>query len=203
VNHVVQELVLPSSSHDNNNPNSTNNRTTDTTNSRPFPPLIQVHNLVVGGTSTLPVHNYWLSEAFAPDGADVVLNDYSANDNYPAYDHFPENTTVDYYHTWTAMQYSEKFLATSTLSAQSSTSSLSPPGSSSSFCTDPHNDKRQGQQQSMDSDTTTTTTTTSGTAIKTPPSFPVTYFIDSYVENARPLIIGKGTLQETTTLLAR
>jgi hypothetical protein len=208
VNHIVQELVLPPSSHNNNNkPNHMHNRTTDNTTTIPFPPLIQVHNLAVGGTSTrssLPVLNYCLSEVFAPDGTDVVLNDYSANDNYPAYDHSPKNTTGDYYHTWTTMKDSEKFLAPATLYAQSSTSTLfPPPGSSSSFCTDPHNDKRQGQKQPSDPDTTTTTNSTTRTAIKPPPSFPVTFFIDSYVGNAQPSILGKGTLQESNTLLAR
>lgn len=62
---------------------------------------IHVHNVAAGGTNSeaaIPILRYWLSPVFHPDGADIVLNAYSANDNLPPAFHATTNTTIDSYH---------------------------------------------------------------------------------------------------------
>lgn len=67
----------------------------------PSKPRVHIHNLAAGGTNSeaaIPILRYWLSPVFHPNGADVVVNAYSANDNLPPAFHATTNTTIDSYH---------------------------------------------------------------------------------------------------------
>jgi hypothetical protein len=75
--------------------------------------LVQIHNLAVGGThseAAIPVLEYWLSPVFAPDGPDIVVNAYSANDNLPPAFHATKNTTIDIFHWVRVYQRNRQFV---------------------------------------------------------------------------------------------
>lgn len=72
-----------------------------TTSSRESPPWIVLYNLASGGTNSeeaIPILQYWLSPVLEPDGADIIINAYSANDNLPPAFHATTNTTTDQFH---------------------------------------------------------------------------------------------------------
>jgi hypothetical protein len=77
---------------------------------------IQVENFAVGGTNSAaatPFLDYWLSPVFEPDGADIIINSYSANDNLPPAFHATKNTTVDNFHTYRILLRNQDFIESS------------------------------------------------------------------------------------------
>lgn len=77
---------------------------------------IEIINLSVGGTHSGlagPFLEYWLyPPAFRPEGPDIVINAYSANDHVPPAYHYsqPYNTTTDYYHASEILQRNQQFV---------------------------------------------------------------------------------------------
>lgn len=75
--------------------------------------FVKVHNLAAGGTNSeaaIPILRYWLSPILEPDGADVIINAYSANDNLPPAFHATFNTTVDSFHLARVLQRNMQFI---------------------------------------------------------------------------------------------
>jgi hypothetical protein len=143
-----------------------------------LPPLVEVHNLAVGGTNSdaaLPVLQYWLSDVFEPEGADIVINAYSANDNLPPAFHASDNTTVDPFHALRIWKRNQDFISNALSYAQSSTTT-----------------------------STTTTLCGDGTVVPDPTTtFPIVFYVDDYLGNQQQSIAGEGQLQEMITLLLR
>ena len=82
----------------------------------PTKPRIHIHNLAAGGTNSeaaIPILRYWLSPVFHPNGADVVFNAYSANDNLPPAFHATTNTTMDSYHLARVLKRNLEFIQAS------------------------------------------------------------------------------------------
>ena len=74
---------------------------------------IEVHNLAAGGTNSeaaIPILRYWLSPVLEPNGADVVVNAYCANDNLSPAFHATTNTTVDSFHLARILQRNMQFV---------------------------------------------------------------------------------------------
>jgi hypothetical protein len=68
-----------------------------------LPDTIHVVNLAVGGThseAAVPILEHWLLPQMGPDGPDVIVNAYAANDNLPPAYHNTHNTTKDNYHKY-------------------------------------------------------------------------------------------------------
>eukprot|EP00980_Cylindrotheca_fusiformis_P027248 scaffold19531_cov106-Cylindrotheca_fusiformis.AAC.3 len=72
-----------------------------------FPNSIDIFNLAVGGThsrAAVPVLEHWLLPSDIiqkqPNGPDIIINAYAANDNLPPAYHNTQNTTKDYFHKY-------------------------------------------------------------------------------------------------------
>ena len=156
-----------------------------------LPPLVQVHNLAVGGTNSdaaLPVLRYWLtgdSSVFEPYGADIVINAYSANDNLPPAFHATKNTTVDHFHAKRVYKRNQDFIDAAIAYAQSPGAARSGVSSLGNPCED---FKQHGQNQQEFSTENYRT-------------YPIVLYVDDYIGNQQESIVGEGTLQEVMTLL--
>ena len=158
-----------------------------------LPPLVQVHNLAVGGTNSdaaLPVLRYWLtgdSSVFEPYGADIVINSYSANDNLPPAFHATKNTTVDHFHAKRVYKRNQDFLDAAIAFAQSP--SVAGVAAATRAKAIPCDAGAISQTQQAD---------VASIATKT---YPIVLYVDDYIGNQQESIIGEGTLQEVMTLL--
>jgi hypothetical protein len=80
-----------------------------------LPDTIAIFNLAVGGThsqSAIPVLEHWLlPDIMKPDGPDIIINAYAANDNLPSAYHNTQNTTRDNFHLYRIFKRLTEFIS--------------------------------------------------------------------------------------------
>jgi hypothetical protein len=80
-----------------------------------LPDAIHVVNLAVGGThsrAAVPILEHWLLPQMGPNGPDIIVNAYAANDNLPPAYHNTHNTTTDNFHKYRIFKRLVEFVTT-------------------------------------------------------------------------------------------
>jgi hypothetical protein len=80
-----------------------------------LPDTIHVVNLAVGGThsrAAVPILEHWLLPQMGPNGPDIIVNAYAANDNLPPAYHNTHNTTKDNFHKYRIFKRLVEFVTT-------------------------------------------------------------------------------------------